>query len=460
MRASAISAFQTLKLSVGPSSSHTHGPILIGNRFRRWLQDHPEHHAFHHLRVILYWSLARTGKGHSSDNAILAGLEGLDPVEAGLEQINSSLSRVQSAGSLDLGWRKVPFDPAEHLVWAPDERLPEHENGLAIELRDEQDRLLSSRQYYSIGGGMVREAGELDVPPAQLEPYPYSFGRQWLATAQAEQLSLSQVVRANTAALTGLSLDEVDRRMARIWQTMVDCAMRGLNSCESMLPGSLAIRRRAPQLFRAALDPKGPTILGRDDISRLATAYAYAVSEENAASGRVVTAPTNGGCGVLPGALLACRHIHHFSDEAIQQVLFTAAGIGGLIQANASISGSEVGCQGEVGAACAMAAGAIAELYGGPASDVEYAAEIAMEHSLGLECTPMQGYVQIPCIERNGIYAAKALSSAQHALTLQKHRISLDFVINKMYENGKAMHTDFKETSRAGFGPALPDLDF
>ncbi|MCB1053272.1 MAG: L-serine ammonia-lyase [Acidobacteria bacterium] len=460
MQASQISAFQTLKLSVGPSSSHTHGPILIGNLFRQWLLDHPEWHHFHHIRVVLYWSLARTGKGHATDNAILAGLEGLDPIDAPLDRINSALKRISQEKSIDLGLRSVPFDPFHDLVWAPDEQLPEHENGLAILLLDNHGNVLIQKHYYSIGGGMVREEGQPEKAPSRPEAWPYKTGSEWLQIGNQNNLKLSEIVRQNAAALHGQTVEAMDKQMMRIWSTMKDCVARGLNSQEPVLPGNLAIKRRAPQLFEAARHPKGPVIFGRDDISRLATAFAYAVNEENAASGRVVTAPTNGGCGVVPGALRACQYLHNFSDEAILQVLYTAAGIGGLIQANASISGSEVGCQGEVGAACSMAAGAIAELFGGSNSDVEYAAEIAMEHSLGLECTPMQGYVQIPCIERNGIYAAKALASAQHALTLQKHRISLDFVINKMYENGKAMHSDFKETSRAGFGPMLPDLDF
>jgi L-serine dehydratase len=247
--------------------------------------------------------------------------------------------------------------------------------------------------------------------------------------------------------------------MFAIWKAMKDSIERGLNPSNKVLPGVLQVKRRAPFLIEAARRPKRRGIFASNDICRYATAFAYAVSEENAASGRVVTAPTNGGSGVLPGVLYASQFLDDFKDEEIVDVLFTAAGIGGLIQANASISGSEVGCQGEVGAACSMAAGAAAELFGGTAGDVEYAAEIAMEHSLGLECTPMKGYVQIPCIERNGIYAQKALASAQHAITLKHHRVSLDLVINKMYENGKHMDPDFKETSRKGFGPIEPDLE-
>lgn len=459
MIASSISAFQTLKMSVGPSSSHTHGPIVIGNLFRAYLEKHPEFHDFDRVKVTLCWSLARTGKGHMTDNAILAGLLGYDPVKDDLELINNSLKQVTESGTLDLGVHKVAFKMARDMVWSPYKKLPGHENGLNISLQKGGETILS-RNYYSIGGGMVREEGYEELDAAANEVCPYKLGSEWLAHAQTREVPLGEVVKRNTAALEHLTVEETFDRMMRIWQVMKTCVERGLEPKEMQLPGVLNIKRRAPQLFEAAKRPRRRGIFASNDICRYATAFAYAVSEENAASGRVVTAPTNGGAGVLPGVLYAAQYLDNFSDKEIVEVLFTAAGIGGLIQANASISGSEVGCQGEVGAACSMAAGAVAQLFEGTVGDVEYAAEIAMEHSLGLECTPMKGYVQIPCIERNGIFAQKALAAAQHAITLKNHRISLDLVINKMYENGKAMHSDFKETSRAGFGPIVPDLDY
>ena len=460
MRASNISAFQTLKRSVGPSSSHTHGPIVIGNRFRRFLQAHVALHHFHHLKVTLYWSLARTGKGHLTDNAIIAGLMGLDPLYDSLADINGAMAKVFESQTLDLGFKSIPFVIKDHLLWEPDERLPVHENGLAITLFDQNESPLFTKNYYSIGGGMVSEEGAFDQEPVDLEPYPYHKASEWLALCKHENVALSEIVKRNTAALENLSPEETTARMGQIWEVMKTCVNRGLKPDQPILPGLLRVKRRAPQLFQSARQPKRRGILASNDICRYATAFAYAVSEENAASGRVITAPTNGGAGVLPGVLYASFFLDDFSDNEIVEVLFTAAGIGGLIQANASISGSEVGCQGEVGAACSMAAAAVCQLFGGGRGDTEYAAEIAMEHSLGLECTPMQGYVQIPCIERNGIFAQKALAAAQHAMTLKDHRISLDLVIEKMYENGKRMHADFKETSRAGFGPIHPDLDF
>jgi len=458
MLSSDISAFQTLKMSVGPSSSHTHGPILIGNLFRRYLNEHAKLPEFEKLRITLFWSLARTGRGHATDNAIIAGLMGFDPVSDDLEKINGALARVTQEGYLDLGVCCLSFEPKKHIIWKPNQRLPDHENGLTLTLLDKKSRRVLTRNYYSVGGGMIREQDEVDDGIAGEEPYPYQFAKKWMKYAHAEGVPLSEIVKRNTAALEHLPPDQLKERMLKIWQTMKKCVERGLEPEDKVLPGVLRVRRRAPCLFQDARRPKRSGIFGNNDICRHATAFAYAVSEENAAAGRVVTAPTNGGSGVLPGVLYACQYLDHFSDDEIVEVLFTAAGIGGLIQANASISGSEVGCQGEVGAACSMAAAAVCQLFDGSVSDVEYAAEIAMEHSLGLECTPMKGFVQIPCIERNGIYAQKALGAAQHAITLGHHRISLDLVINRMYENGKHMDPDFKETSRKGFGPIEPDL--
>nr|WP_243435980.1 L-serine ammonia-lyase [Acanthopleuribacter pedis] len=458
--ASTISAFQTFKRSVGPSSSHTHGPIVIGNLFRRFLAQQTHLHGFKRLRVSLFWSLARTGRGHMTDNAILAGLSGFDPVSADLADINGTLARVLATKQLDLGVKSVPFDAAKDMLWSPYKRLPGHENALTIQLFDEEGREMVKKTYYSVGGGMVREADGEELDQAGSERYPYKKASEWLAVATREGVPLSEIVKRNSATLEHLTVEQTEARMMEIWQTMKRSVERGLEPAEKLLPGALKVKRRAPQLFEAAKRPKRKGIFASNDINRYATAFAYAVSEENAASGRVVTAPTNGGAGVLPGVLYACMFLDDFSDEEIVAVLFTAAGIGGLIQANASISGSEVGCQGEVGAACSMAAGAVCQLFGGSPREVEYAAEVAMEHSLGLECTPMKGYVQIPCIERNGIFATKALAAAQHAITLKDHRISLDLVIEKMYENGKRMHPDFKETSRAGFGTITPDLDF
>jgi len=460
MIASSISAFQTFKMSVGPSSSHTHGPIVMGNRFRRLLAKREDCHGFKSVRITLYWSLARTGRGHMTDNAILAGLLGYDPVQDDLSEINGALERVRRDGALDLGVKTVPFNVAKNIVWSPYKRLPGHENALTIALLGERGEIILAKNYYSVGGGLVREDDYEDADEAANEPHPYKMASEWLKIAEGANVHLSEIVKRNTAALERMTLEETVAKMQRVWSVMKQSVERGLSPSENLLPGVLKVRRRAPHLFETAKKPRRRGIFASNDICRYATAFAYAVSEENAASGRVVTAPTNGGAGVLPGVMYASQFLDDFTDAEVVEALFTAAGIGGLIQANASISGSEVGCQGEVGAACSMAAGAVCQLFGGNNQDVEYAAEIAMEHSLGLECTPMKGYVQIPCIERNGIFAQKALASAQHAITLRHHRISLDLVIHKMYENGKRMHPDFKETSRAGFGPIEPDLHF
>lgn len=461
MLPSSISAFQMLKRSVGPSSSHTHGPIVIGNLARRFLQQHPERDAVAKIRVKLCWSLARTGKGHMTDNAIIAGLLGYNPITDELSKINGALEEVKASKTLDMGFKTFPFEVNKDLVWSPYKRLPGHENGLTVGFfKQGESEPFVTRNYYSIGGGLVREEGYEDTNAPADETFSYRNALEWLQHAEKEGVALSEIVRRNAMALEHIDRQTANNQMSDIWQVMKTCVERGLDPDEAVLPGVLRVKRRAPQLFEAARKPRRRGIFASNDINRYATAFAYAVSEENAASGRVVTAPTNGGAGVVPGVMYACQFLDDFKDEEMVEALWTAAGIGCLIQANASISGSEVGCQGEVGAACSMAAGAVAQLFGGTPADVEYAAEIAMEHSLGLECTPMKGYVQIPCIERNGIYAQKALAAAQHAITLRDHRISLDMVIEKMYENGKRMHTDFKETSRAGFGPAMPDLEF
>ena len=459
MHASAISAFQMLKLSVGPSSSHTHGPIVIGNLFRRHLEREGISH-FKRLTIRLYWSMARTGKGHRTDNAIIAGLLGYDPIRDDLDTINSAQATVNESGFLDLGIKRIRFDIQKDFIWSPYKRLPDHENGISLTLLREDGTVVCERNYYSIGGGMVREEGQAEASEDTSEPCHYAYASEWLTLAREQGVALSEIVKQNTAVLENQTIEETTAQMGLVWNTMKTCIQRGLDTQEELLPGSLRVRRRAPHLMAAAIKPRRTGIFASNDICRYATAFAYAVSEENAASGRVVTAPTNGGAGVLPGVMYASQYLDDFSDAQVVEVLFTAAGLGGLIQANASISGSEVGCQGEVGAACSMAAGAVCQLFGGDNYVTEYAAEIAMEHSLGLECTPMKGYVQIPCIERNGIFAQKALAAAQHAITLGHHRISLDMVIAKMYENGKHMDPDFKETSRKGFGPSEPDLSF
>jgi L-serine dehydratase len=433
--------------------------MLIGNLFRNLVANNPELCKFDRLRATLCWSLARTGKGHRTDNAIIAGLSGYDPVHGDLILINQALEKVRETGFINFGIKKVPFDPETDIVWNPDVRLPGHQNGLILELLDQNGSVLFTQRYFSVGGGLVRDELFHEEGLTAEEPFPYQYAQKWMEYAVQKETTLSDIVIQNTAAIDNLRLDQTRSRMFDIWQAMKDSIERGLNTSEELLPGPLKVKRRAPLLFESARRPKRRGIFASNDICRYATAFAYAVCEENAASGRVVTAPTNGGSGVVPGVLYASQYLDDFSDDQIVEVLFTEAGIVGLIQANASISGSEVGCQCEVGAACSMAAGAVAQLFGGSPGDVEYAAEIAMEHSLGLECTPMKGYVQIPCIERNGIYAQKSLAAAQHAITLKRHRISLDLVINKMYENGTHMDPDFKETSRKGFGPIEPDID-
>lgn len=402
------------------------------------------------LTVDLYGSLALAGKGHGTDGAILLGLMGEAPEEVDPETIEAKITLTRSARSLSLlGHHAVSFDHEHDLLFHRNEILPGHSNAMRFVAYDWGRRTMASTIYYSIGGGFIvtpREQRVHEIRSLEKGPYPFSSAAELLHLCKRHQKPIWAVILENEKAFR--TEEEVRRGVDKIWRAMKDCTSRGLRT-EGKLPGRLEVRRRAPQLYRILSDRSGADPLAIVDWINL---FAIAVNEENAAGGRVVTAPTNGAAGVLP----AVAHYYEdfvggASNEGIFRFFLTAAAIGFLYKENASISGAEVGCQGEVGVACSMAAGGLVAALDGTAEQVEHAAEIAMEHMLGMTCDPIGGLVQIPCIERNAFGAVKAVTAARMSMNeTGDHKVSLDQVIKTMYETGRDMQTRYKETSLAG----------
>jgi L-serine dehydratase len=490
------SLFELFKIGIGPSSSHTVGPMRAALRFLRELDARQLLDKVGSITVDLYGSLALTGHGHGTDRAVLLGLLGESPDTVQLDQIESMLERVRKEHRLKLmGRRDVPFSESEQLRFHRDQMYPEpehvtHPNGMRFTVFDAAGNVIASDVFYSIGGGFILSAAEFEEAGSgssakRVVPYAFSSASELLRLGEQHGLAIPEIILRNEVAL--LSDPTITRRIDRIvsparpgneappdmatltpeeqieaavltlWHTMEQCIERGLHT-EGTLPGGLNVRRRAPGLAaRAArLDREGKA---RDPLAPLdtVTMVAMAVNEENAAGGRVVTAPTNGAAGVIPA--IAYYFLHHagegLSDEEKQQGLvryfLAAAAIGILYKENASISGAEVGCQGEVGVACSMAAGGLVAALNGDNAAIEHAAEIAMEHNLGMTCDPIGGLVQIPCIERNGMGAVKAVNAARLATNDPgSHKISLDQVIETMYRTGMDMQSRYKETSLAG----------
>lgn len=487
------SLFELFKIGIGPSSSHTVGPMRAALRFVRELAARGEFGAG--ITVDLYGSLALTGIGHGTDRAVMMGLLGESPDTVDLNTIGGRIEALRATGVLMLlGGPEMRFDPAVDLHFRrgqmyPDAGVVTHPNGMRFTSLDEDGKVLFEQVYYSVGGGFILSAGEFGAGSAgakKLEvPYAYSSADELLRLGEQHGLSIAEMVLANEVAL--LADPTIVRRIDRIvsplrpgnettqveeslrgeervkaaiftlWQAMSDCIERGI-ATEGTLPGGLNVRRRAPMLARrlAAMEAVGKV---RDPLAPLdiVTLVAMAVNEENAAGGRVVTAPTNGAAGVIPA--IAYYYVHHAASDVsdtereagLLRYFLTAAAIGILYKENASISGAEVGCQGEVGVACSMAAGGLVAALGGDNAAVEGAAEIAMEHNLGMTCDPIGGLVQIPCIERNGMGAVKAMNAARLAMNDQGvHKVSLDQVIETMYRTGMDMQSRYKETSLAG----------
>ncbi|ORA36425.1 L-serine ammonia-lyase [Mycobacterium aquaticum] len=446
-----ISAFELFKVGIGPSSSHTVGPMRAAATFVAELRERGILDRVTAVCSELYGSLAATGRGHGTVSAVVLGLEGADPETIDPDMIERRFTTVESSGRLQLaGVHEVQFSVTGDVLLHLGQRLPYHSNGMRFTASDEHGEVLLLREYYSVGGGFVvsaDDAGADVVTDAAVPPHEFASGRQLLAICAETGLSVSELTLANEMAWR--SEAEVFSGLLHIWAVMQQCVERGM-AAGGLLPGGLGVRRRAATLLarlQTDTDERDP-LRGMEWVSL----YALAVNEENAAGGRVVTAPTNGAAGIVPAVLHYCRDfIEGFGDADVVRFLLTASAIGSLFKANASISGAEVGCQGEVGSACAMAAAGLAEVLGGTPAQVENAAEIGIEHNLGLTCDPVGGLVQIPCIERNAVAAIKAIAAARMAVRGDGvHHVSLDSAIKTMRDTGADMADEYKETSLGG----------
>ncbi len=445
-----LSVFDIFKIGIGPSSSHTVGPMRAALMFAERLRASGRLDVVARIKVELYGSLGHTGRGHGTDRALVLGLEGERPETTdpdGVETRRERLARERNVRLLSM--RDLPFDPAQDLVFHRMQMLPRHSNGMRFSAFDASGAAIETRDYYSVGGGFVVGGEDAGAgPTAALPPHPFHSGADLLGQCDESGLAVAAVVLRNEG--TWRPESEVRERLFAIWRTMEDCVRRGCER-EGILPGGLKVRRRAAALHRKLkADSRSPndSLLIMDWVDL----YALAVNEENAAGGRVVTAPTNGAAGIIPAVLCYYRRFAPGADdEAVVRFLLTAGAIGMLYKENASISGAEVGCQGEVGVACSMAAAGLTEVMGGTPLQVENAAEIAMEHNLGLTCDPIGGLVQVPCIERNAMGAVKAINASRLALQGDgSHYVSLDKVIATMRATGADMSTKYKETARGG----------
>jgi L-serine dehydratase len=454
----AVSAFDLFKIGIGPSSSHTVGPMRAARLFAQRLQADGQLDATRRVQAQLYGSLGATGKGHGSDKAVLLGLTGLDPEHVDVESIPTRMRVIREGRSVDLlGSHPIAFTERTDLVFHRRETLPFHANGMRFTAFDGAGTELANRVYYSVGGGFVvndqiaadGSLHQVIAPEATSLPHPFHSGDELLKICAALGCSIAQVMRRNERVWR--SDADIDAGLLNIWSVMQACVVRGCQT-SGVLPGGFKVRRRAAELHRQLC--ANPEAALRDPLQVLdwVNLYALAVNEENAAGGRVVTAPTNGAAGIIPAVLhYYARFTPGANDAGVVDFLLTAAAIGILYKENASISGAEVGCQGEVGVACSMAAGALCGVMGGTPEQVENAAEIGMEHHLGLTCDPVGGLVQIPCIERNAIASVKAINAARMALRGDgTHHVSLDKVIKTMRETGADMMTKYKETARGG----------
>lgn len=453
-----VSVFDLFKLGVGPSSSHTMGPMTAAGRFLARLGEDIGRTA--RVQTTLYASLALTGRGHATDRAVILGLAGFEPRTLDPDAADGALATIRAKGRLRLGGaHEIAFDEARDILWEGRQRLPQHPNALTFTAFDAGGAAIAERTYFSIGGGFVRDEDEIaqNTAPARAIPIPYPFdsGEALLASAQAAGLSIAALMRANEQVLR--SDAEICAGLDEIAAAMYACIDRGMRT-EGVLPGALKVTRRAHAIWRNLVENADRQIA--DPLSALdwVNLWALAVNEENAAGGRVVTAPTNGAAGLLPAVLRYYDRFHNGTPEGRRTFLLTAGAIGALYKTNASISGAEVGCQGEVGVACSMAAAGLAAALGASNAQIENAAEIAMEHNLGLTCDPIGGLVQIPCIERNAMGAVKAIDAARLAMLGDgQHTVSLDKVIATMKRTGEDMSAIYKETSLGGLAVNLAE---
>ena len=442
------SIFEIFKIGIGPSSSHTVGPMRAARQFGLDLQDRELLGRVARVRTELFGSLALTGHGHQTDRAILLGLSGEEPEKVDPASIEAKVGSIRQTRMLRLlNSVEIPFHEDADLLFLKTQMLPGHSNGMRFTAFGQDGGELYAAIFYSVGGGFIARDGE-DASHSELKapPFPFSSADQWLEIGDRQKMAIWQIVLENEK--TWREEPDLRRDLERIWGVMQACVARGLET-EGILPGGLNVRRRAPRLARKLTEQGGADPLAPMDWVNV---YAMAVNEENAAGGRVVTAPTNGAAGIIPAvAKYYQRFVDGAADEGLFRYFLTAGAIGILYKENASISGAEVGCQGEVGVACSMAAGGLVAAQGGSNRQVEYAAEIGMEHNLGMTCDPIGGLVQIPCIERNAMGSVKAINASRIAMReTDEHKVSLDQVIATMYQTGLDMQSRYKETSLAG----------
>ncbi len=451
----AISLFDLFKIGIGPSSSHTVGPMVAAGRFVEILEERNFLDRVFRIQIDLFGSLAETGEGHATDKAVLLGLERYLPHSIKPEEVSNRVDEILSTGTLKLDeTHEIEFDKKRDLNFRYGEFLPAHSNGMTFAAYDRENAMYFFKTFYSIGGGFVVDAHDAERDELNddetVQPYPFTTADELLALCQRHNLSISDIMLENEKVWR--SEEEVRAGILEIWNTMRECVQQGIKN-EGILPGTLKVRRRAALLHnelknRTRMDTITPSMGAMDWVNL----YALAVNEENAAGGRIVTAPTNGAAGIIPAVLHYYDNFCPNSDEEGKiRFLLVAAAIGIIIKTNASISGAEIGCQGEVGSACAMAAAGLAEVTGGTPAQVENAAEIAIEHNLGLTCDPIAGLVQVPCIERNAMASIKAINAATMALRGDgTHFVSLDKVVLTMRDTGRDMLDKYKETSRGG----------
>ncbi len=451
-----VSVFQMFSIGIGPSSSHTVGPMRAARLFVKRLQEEAFLSATATLSVELFGSLAMTGHGHATDIALLLGLEGNAPEEVDPNSVEERVSNIRGTGFLNLlGKHKIAFTEEKHLLFLKGKRLPYHSNAIRFRARDARGKEIASHIYYSVGGGFVvgheethQKTESPSQPQANVVPYPFSTAKELLAHCFREGKEIWEIVMDNER--TWRDDEEIRRGILRIWNVMQACVNRGCQQ-EGVLPGGLGVKRRAANMYRS-LTKEGNIAQDPTEVMDWVSLFALAVNEENAAGGRVVTAPTNGASGVIPAVLhYYSKFCRGSSEEGIIKFFLTATAIGVLYKEGASLSAAEMGCQGEVGVACSMAAGALAAALGASTMQIENAAEIGMEHNLGLTCDPVGGLVQIPCIERNTMGAIKAINACRLAMHGDgQHRVSLDEVIIAMRHTGEDMKSIYKETSEGG----------
>ncbi|EAQ04219.1 L-serine ammonia-lyase [Pseudooceanicola batsensis HTCC2597] len=453
-----LSVFEVFKIGVGPSSSHTMGPMVAAARFLDRLRGAP--FAAKGVRATLHGSLAFTGRGHATDRAVILGLAGFRPETYDADEAEATLLSIAGSRRISApGLPQLTFDPRSDLRFDYENALPGHANGMVIEALDAQGDVILSETYYSIGGGFVLTDEELTSGKARAEgapvPFPFKTAQEMLDMAAESGLSIAQMKERNEAARKTGALRQ---GTYRIWQVMKSCMDRGL-ATGGVLPGGLNVRRRAPGIYAKLREERGQNLTAPHVVNDWIGTYAMAVNEENAAGGQVVTSPTNGAAGVVPAVMRYwLDHVPGASETRVPEFLLTAAAIAGLVKYNASISGAEAGCQAEVGSAAAMAAAGLCAVLGGTPEQIENAAEIALEHHLGMTCDPVRGLVQVPCIERNSLGAIKAVSAASLALRGDgQHFVPLDAAIETMRQTGRDMHEKYKETSLGGLAVNVPN---